>query len=93
MKDFVQKGILALKVVNTAMLISVDEKKLCAHMKCDAHLTERHTVSPGRMLKDMCGKPFSVSFLYSPPRPRVFITLFVQYYSAICNPQTALGEA
>ena len=25
-------------------------------------------------------------FIYSPPRPRVFITLFIQYYSVICRP-------
>ena len=29
---------------------------------------------------------FFMFFFYSPPRPRVFITLFVQYYSAICRP-------
>ena len=41
----------------------------------------------GRLqLQNTCGIFIFYGFFYNPPRPRVFVTLFIQYYSAICCP-------
>ena len=48
-------------------------------------VTDRVVATVYKVLYTVCPF-FLIFFFFSPPMPRVFITLFVQYYSVICCP-------